>query len=467
MKGRMQKISAVNDSCPQKNRTESEGYVGVQTFMGITENNLTEVHFTKDDLLERILSPANLNKAYKQVLSNGGCGGVDNMDTEELLPYLKLHKDELVTSLMDGNYHPNPVLRVEIPKDNGKKRQLGIPTVVDRLIQQAISQVLSPIYEREFSNNSFGFRPKRSAHKALRTAQNYINAGNKYAVDLDLEKFFDTVNQSKLIEILSRRIKDGRVVSLIHKYLRAGVITDHKFEESHRGVPQGGPLSPLLSNIMLNELDKELERRGHPFVRYADDCMIFCKSKRSAIRTMNHIIRFIEETLFLRVNREKTKVGYVQGMKFLGYSFYKNKSGFRLSVHPQSYMKLKARLKELTGRSNGMGYDKRKYELHQFIRGWIEYFKLADMQNHLKAIDKWLRRRLRMCIWKSWKNVSTRITNLLRCGIDRWHAQKWGYVKGYWRIAGSPILSRAIDTDKLRNAGYPMMLDYYSKMYRK
>lgn len=467
MKGRMQKISAVNDSCPQKNRTESEGYVGVQTFIGITENNLTEVHFTKDDLLEGILSPANLNKAYKQVVSNGGSGGVDNMETEDLLPFLKLHKDELVTSLMNGDYHPNPVRRVEIPKDNGKKRQLGIPTVVDRLIQQAISQILSPIYEREFSNNSFGFRPRRSAHKALRTAQNYINAGNKYAVDLDLEKFFDTVNQSKLIEILSRRIKDGRVISLIHKYLRAGVLTGNKFEESSRGVPQGGPLSPLLSNIMLNELDKELEHRGHPFVRYADDCMIFCKSKRSAIRAMNHIVRFIEETLFLRVNREKTKAGYVRGMKFLGYSFHNSKGVFRLSVYPQSYIKLKVRLKELTGRSNGMGYEKRKYELHQFIRGWIEYFKLADMQNHLNAIDKWLRRRIRMCIWKSWKNVSTRITNLLRCGIDSWHAHKWGYVKGYWRIAGSPILNRAIDTDKLRNAGYPMMLDYYSKMYRK
>jgi Retron-type reverse transcriptase len=238
--------------------------------MGITENNLTEVHFTKDDLLERILSPDNLNKAYKQVVSNGGRGGVDNMETEEFLSYLKLHKDELVRSLIDGNYHPNSVLRVEISKENDKKRQHAIPTV--SLIQQAISQILSAIYEREFSNNSFGFRPRRSAHQALRTVWNYINACNKYALDLDLEQFFDTVNQSKLIEILSLKIKDRRVISLIHKYLRTGVIIGHKLEESSRGVPQGGPLSPLLSNIMLNELDKELERRGHPFVRYADDC---------------------------------------------------------------------------------------------------------------------------------------------------------------------------------------------------
>jgi len=228
---------------------------------------------------------------------------------------------------------------------------------------------------------------------------------------------------------------------------------------------QGGPLSPLLSNIMLNELDKELERRGHPFVRYADDCMIFCKIKRSATRTMNHIIRFIEETLFLRVNREKTKAGYVRGMKFLGYAFYKNKSGFRLSVHPQSYMKLKARLKELTGRSNGMGYEKRKYELHQFIRGWIEYFKLADIQNYLKRIDQWLRRRLRMCIWKYWKKIKARFNNLIRCGIDKVRALRFANVRqSYLCMAGHQTLNEAICTENLRKAGYSCLMDYYRKI---
>ncbi len=251
------------------------------------------------------------------------------------------------------------------------------------------------------------------------------------------------------------------MISLIHKYLRAGVIIGHKFKESSRGVPQGAPLSSLLSNIMLNELD----RRGYMFVRYADDCMIFCKSKRSAIRTMNHIIRFIEESLSLRVNRDKTKVGYVQGMKFLGYSFYKNKSGFRLSVHPKSYMKQKVRLKELTRRSNGMGYAKRKYELHQFIRGWIEYFKLADMQNHLKRIDKWLRRRLRMCISKYWKKIMTHFNNLIRCEIDKICALRFANAcQSCWRMAGHQILNEAISNENLSKAGYSCLTDYYYKI---
>ena len=322
----------------------------MQTFIGITENNLTEVRFTQDDLLEQILPPHNLNKAYQQLVSNDGSGGVDGMETNELLPWLRLHKDELLSAIKQGKYRPNPVLRVEIPKDGGKTRQLGIPTVVDRFVQQSISQILTPIYEREFSDTSYGFRPKRGFHDALKQAQAYVTSGYKYAVDLDLEKFFDRVNHSRLIELLSRRIQDGRVVSLIHKYLHACVQTGNKFEDSFSGVPQGGPLSPLLSNVMLNELDKELERRGHPFVRYADDCLIFCKSRRAAERTKESTIRFIEEILFLQVNKEKTSVGYVRGMKFLGYSFYVKSGEYRLSVHPKNYTKLKTRLKELTGR---------------------------------------------------------------------------------------------------------------------
>jgi RNA-directed DNA polymerase len=230
-------------------------------------------------------------------------------------------------------------------------------------------------------------------------------------------------------------------------------------------MPQGGPLSPLLSNIMLNELDKKLESRGHPFVRYADDCLIFCKSKRAAQRTMNHIVVYIEASLHLKVNREKTKVGHVRGMKFLGYSFYKNKSGFRLSVHPQSYTKQKGRLKELACRSNGMGYESRKESLHRFIRGWIEYFKLADMQTRLKELDQWLRRRLRMCIWKSWKRIKTRLRNLVRCGIAKARALPYANARqGYWRMAGNPILNEAISIDSLGKAGYPCLMDYYRKI---
>ena len=320
MKEEMQKTTQV--VFLQRDRTESEVSEGVQTFMEIIGENLVEVQPSTTNLLELILSSNNLNEAYRQVVRNGGAGGVDKMETSELLPYLNLHKDELLANLRSGKYRPTPVRRVEIPKDNGKKRQLGVPIVVDRFIQQAISQILIPIYEREFSDNSFGFRPHRSAHDALKRVQKYADNGYRYCVDLDLERFFDTVNHSKLIEVISRTIKDGRVVSLIHKYLNAGVMLRHTFEESKEGVPQGGPLSPILSNILLNELDKELEHRGHPFVRYADDCLILVKSKRATERVRDSVCDFVEKKLFLKVNKEKTIIGSLSGKKYLGYSFY-------------------------------------------------------------------------------------------------------------------------------------------------
>ena len=327
----MQKTTQVD--CPRRDRTESEWIdgaqatsivlnEGAQTFMEIIGENLVEVQPSTTNLLEQILISDNLNAAYRQVVRNGGAGGVDKMGTSELLPYLNLHKDELLDKLRSGKYRPSPVRRVEIPKDNGKKRQLGIPIVVDRFIQQAISQILIPIYEPQFSDNSFGFRPNRSAHDALKRVQDYGDEGYRYCVALDLERFFDTVNHSKLIEVLSRTIKDGRVVSLIHKYLNAGIMVSHKFEESNVGLPQGGPLSPILSNILLNELDKELERRCHPFVRYADDCLIMVKSKRATERVRDSVSDFAEKKLFLKVNKEKTIIGALSGKKYLGYSFY-------------------------------------------------------------------------------------------------------------------------------------------------
>ena len=285
---------------------EQEEYAGVFDYARITEKSGVITDFWTDNLLELILRKDNMNKAYKKVKSNGGAGGIDGMQVDELLPYLKEHNDKLIQEIKDGKYKPNPVRRVEIPKETkGEYRKLGVPTVVDRVIQQAITQELVPIFEPQFSKSSFGFRPKRGQHDALRQCQKYVNDGYVYVVDMDLEKFFDTVCQSKLIEVLSRTIKDGRVISLIHKYLNAGVLVNGMFEETEIGMPQGGPLSPLLSNIMLNELDKELERRGHRIVRYADDCMIFCKSRKSAERTFNNILPFIEGKLFLKVNREK------------------------------------------------------------------------------------------------------------------------------------------------------------------
>lgn len=460
----MQKIFE-EKTCPQKNRTASEGYVGGQTFMWITENNLTENNRLGYGLLEFILSPSNLNASYRQVKRNNGAGGVDKMEVESLKDYLVANKDELVTSVQQGKYRPNPVRRVEIPKDNGQKRQLGIPTVVDRVVQQAIAQVLTPLYESQFSENSYGFRPKRNAHQALNKCKDYITEGYGYAVDLDLEKFFDKVNHGKLIEVLSRTVRDGRVVSLIHKYLNAGVHVDGSFEASEKGVPQGGPLSPLLSNIMLNELDKELESRGHRFIRYADDMVILSRSKRGAERILESITRFIEGKLFLKVNRDKSQTVPISKIKFLGYSFYKTKGEGRLRIHPKSVKKMKAKLKELTSRSNGWGNDRRKDTLRQYIIGWVNYFKLADMNTLLLRIDEWYRRRIRMVIWKQWKLIKTKLMNLVKLGVKKSKAWEWANTrKGYWHIAKSYILNTTITTDKLRQAGYLFLSDYYQKV---
>ena len=468
MKERMQKTLSQVNGFPQRARSETEWYEGVQTFMWICEDNIVEVPFDKEHLLEQILNPTNLNLAYKAVMRNKGCGGIDKMSCEQLLPWLLTNKEDLIRSLIDGSYRPTPVKRVEIPKDNGKKRLLGIPTVVDRMVQQAINQVLTPIYEHQFSKSSYGFRPRRGCHDALRGAQRIISEGYKYVVDLDLERFFDTVNHSKLIEILSRTIKDGRVVSLIHKYLRCGIMNNGLFEANKEGTPQGGPLSPLLSNIMLNELDKELESRGHPFVRYADDAMIFCKSERAAMRVKKSITRYIEKSLYLKVNKEKTIVSYVRGVKYLGYSFYVNRGQCQLMVHSKSKAKMKSRLKELTSRSNGWGYAKRKQKLKEYIRGWIGYYHLANMKSFLLKTDEWLRRRIRMCIWKSWKKIRTKVANLIKCGIDKNIAYQWGNTrKSYWYTAKSKILQIPITNERLCRAGYTTLMGEYLKWYPK
>jgi len=466
MKGREQKNFERSRTCPDGDRTASEGHEGGQTYMRITENNLTSNnHQRGNGLLEQILSPSNLNAAFKQVRRNKGAGGVDRMDVGSLKDYLVREKEELITSIERGKYRPNPVRRVEIPKENGKRRELGIPTVVDRVIQQSIAQQLSLLYEREFSQHSYGFRPNRSAHQALCKCRDYITEGYVYAVDIDLERFFDTVNHSKLIEVLSRKVKDGRVVSLIHKYLNAGVMIDGRYEETMEGVPQGGPLSPVLSNILLNELDRELERRGHKFVRYADDMVIFCRSRRSAERTMQNIIPFIEGKLFLKVNRDKSQVAHVRDIKFLGYSFYVVKGEGRLRIHPRSAAKMKARIKELTSRSNGWGNDRRKEALSRYIKGWVQYFRLADMKELLISVDKWYRRRLRMVIWKQWKRIRTKMANLVKLGVKKQKAYEWANTrKGYWHIAGSYILDTTITTERLRLAGYVFFSDFYSKV---
>ena len=454
------------EDLPQKDSSESERYVGAHNSLRITDNNITNANKSRARLLERILERDNLNNAFKRVKANKGAHGVDKMEVDELLQYLKDNGDQLKQSILDGKYRPNPVRRVEIPKDDGKKkRNLGIPTVVDRVIQQAMAQILSPIFEEQFSDNSYGFRPKRSAHQAIKKCQENIQQGYKYAVDMDLEKFFDTVNQSKLIEVLSRTIRDGRVISLIHKYLRAGVVIRHKFEETETGVPQGGPLSPLLSNILLNELDKELEKRGHRFVRYADDFTIFCKSRRSALRTLENIIPFIEGKLFLKVNRNKTTVDLASRVRFLGFSFYQHKGKARVRIHPKSITKMRRKVKELTARSNGMGNKTRIEKLKSYIMGWTNYFKIADMKKLLSEVDEWLRRRIRMIYWKQWKRVKTRFKMLKTLGISKQKA--WEYAntrKGYWRTSNSPILKKSLNNETLRRLGYLFFSDYYRRV---
>jgi RNA-directed DNA polymerase len=448
---------------PQNIPAEQGRYMEAYVPSKITENNITDTNLSTGELLEKILDRDNMNLAFKKVKSNKGAAGIDGMEVDSLQQYLKENGKQLIQAIKDGKYRPNPVRRVEIPKEEkGKVRKLGIPTVVDRVVQQAIAQILTPIFEEQFSDNSFGFRPKRSAHDAIRRCRKNVDEGYKYVVDMDLEKYFDTVNQSKLVEVLSRTIKDGRVISVIHKYLRAGVVVRHTFEETEIGVPQGGPLSPLLSNIMLNELDHELENRGHRFVRYADDLVIFCKSRKSANRTLEKILPYIEGKLFLKVNRTKTVVDYVGRVKFLGFTFYRVKGETKVRIHPKSVAKMKAKIKELTSRSNGWGNEQRADRLRKYMVGWVNYFKIADMKKLMETTDEWLRRRIRMIYWKQWKKIKTRLRRLKQLGIEEEKAWQFANTrKGYWRISNSPILKRPLDNQTLRNLGYLFFSDYY------
>ncbi len=377
----------------QENRVELEGNAGASSISSTFEEEANDGKGYDKGLLEKIADRDNLNKAYKKVRSNKGKLGVDGMTVDELLTFLKENGEGIRQAIMDGTYSPKPVRRVEIPKADGGVRLLGIPTVLDRMIQQAIAQVLSPIYEEEFSDNSYGLRPGRNAHQAIRKCKEYIDAGYNWLVDIDLAKYFDTVNHDKLMRLLSNKIKDGRVLSLIRKYQKSGVMINGVVIDTEEGTPQGGNISPLLSNIMLNELDKELTRRGLKFCRYTDDCNIYVKSRKAAERVMASITRFLEEELKLKVNKEKSVVDRPWKLKFLGFSFYLKNGETRIRVHPKSVKKLKIKLKEVTGRSNAMSTEERITKLKQIITGWVNYFGIADMGNLVKGLDEWLRRR--------------------------------------------------------------------------
>jgi len=395
-------------------------------------------------LMEQVLSRGNLLNALKRVERNKGSHGVDYMSVKDLRKHILETWESLRASLTKGTYQPSPVRRVEIPKPNGGVRLLGIPTVTDRFIQQAITQIITPIFDPAFSTQSYGFRPNKRGHDAVKQAKRYIEDGYRWVVDIDLEKFFDKVNHDRLMRILSKRIQDRTLLSLIRKYLQSGIMIQGVVTQSEEGTPQGGPLSPLLSNIVLDELDKELEKRGHKFVRYADDCNIYVKSRRAGQRVMESITSFIESTLKLKVNRGKSDVDRPWKRKFLGFSFTFHKKP-KVRVAKESMQRIKKRIRELTSRSKAIPMKTRIERLNQYLTGWCGYFALADTPTIFKELDQWIRRRLRMCQWKEWKKPKTKVRKLLGLGIPKEKAYEWGNSrKKYWRVAKSPILQRTL-----------------------
>lgn len=446
----------------QENKLETEGKVEVPSIIAVSPLEEIDTKTVTNEILEKILSRDNMNLAYKKVKANKGASGIDDMQVDELLQYLKENGDQIREDIRKGEYNPKAVRRVEIPKADGSKRKLGIPTVVDRVIQQAIAQQLSKIYEPIFSENSYGFRPNRSCHDAILRAKEIMNDGYKWVVDLDLEKFFDTVNQDLLISIIRRTVNEDKVVSLIRKYLQAGVLINGVFEKTEKGTPQGGNISPILSNIMLNELDKELEKRGLQFVRYADDCVIFTKSKKSAERVMENITKFIENKLRLKVNRAKSKVDRPWRIKYLGFSFYQAKGKIEIRIHPKSVAKFKDKMRIITSRSNAMSMETRFLKLRQVIRGWVNYFKIANMKSIAQKLDEWIRRRIRMCYWKQWKKIKTKHDNLVKLGIENYKAWEFANTrKAYWRIADTPFMHQALNNKTLERLGYLSLSSVY------
>ena len=420
---------------------------------------------TSMELLEKVLDDRNLFKAYKQVYKNKGASGVDGVTVDELGYYMYQHKEEIKEQIRKRKYKPSPVRRVYIPKDNGDKRGLGIPTVVDRVIQQAIVQVLSPIYEEQFSETSYGFRPNRSCEQAIIKLLEYFNDGYTWIVDIDLQKFFDTVCHDKLISIIMKTIHDGELVSLIRKYLVSEVMENGIVRPIKVGTPQGGNLSPLLSNIMLNELDKELEKRGLRFTRYADDCIIVVKSEKAANRVMESITKFIEKKLGLKVNVEKSKVARPPQIKYLGFGFYYTKTGIiKPKPHLKSIQKFKRKLKQLTKRSLSISLDKRVIKLNQVIRGWINYFRIADMKTYMQSITSHLNRRIRCIIWKQWKVPKKRIERLRKLGCNEEQAKAIAYSrKKYWN--SSLYISIFITNKILKQIGLIFPIEHYQKVH--
>jgi RNA-directed DNA polymerase len=405
-------------------------------------------------MLEEILDRRNLERAVEQVTSNKGSGGIDGMQTDELRDYLNNHYQVVKSEILEGTYKPSPVLRVEIPKQDGGTRMLGIPTVKDRLLQQSIAQWLSPKYEKQFSKYSYGFRPKRNAHQAVKQVQQYLQEGKTYVIELDLEKFFDKVNHDRLMTTLSRAISDRRTLKLIRSYLTSGLMEKGVVNEQTEGTPQGSPLSPLLSNIVLDELDKELEKRGHSYVRYADDCSIYVKSEKSAKRVLTNITKYIECSLKLKVNKTKTKISRPTASTLLGFSFFKTKGNWEPRISEKAIKRIKLKCKTITQRSNGKSTKEKISQLDPIIRGWINYFAIAKAKTLMHRLDGLVRTRLRMGKWKEWKNPKTRERNLRQLEIRKQEAKKWSYSKGFCRVAHSKVLCVTLNNRYWSKQGY-------------
>ena len=415
-------------------------------------------------VIERVLSNDNLNEAYKQVVRNKGASGIDEMTCEEVKDYLKVNGDKLINQILNREYQPLPVRRVEIPKPNGGIRKLGVPTVVDRVIQQALVQVLTPIFEPTLSEYSYGFRPNRRCQNAIDRTLELINEGYEWIVDLDLEKFFDNVPHDKLIRIIDNEVKDSNITSLIMKYLKAGVMVNGTFEETNVGTPQGGNLSPLLSNVYLTLLDKELENRGLHFARYADDCVIFVKTENAAKRVMYSITHFIEGKLKLKVNATKTHITKPSNLKYLGFSFYKDskQNVWKSKPHKESFIRLFTKLKKLVKRSWSVDLTYRIKKINVVLRGWINYYRSSSMKSKLEKLGGWLRNAIRVIIWKQRKRPRRQIPSLVKLGIDIEQAKGLAFCrKGYQFIAHSCVVQRAITNYRLKKRGLIDPLDYY------
>ena len=428
----------------------------------LNRESVNDELFDTSRLLEDVLERDNMLKAMYRVISNKGSHGIDGMKTDELREHVKRTWTTVKSKLLEGKYNPSPVRRIEIPKPDGGIRLLGIPTVQDRMIQQAIAQVLSEIYEPTFSESSFGFRPNRGAKNAIKQSETYINQGYRWVVDMDLEKFFDKVNHDILMGKLEKKIKDRRLLKLIRKYLESGVLVNGIKVSSEEGTPQGGPLSPLLANIMLDGIDKELEKRGHKFCRYADDCNIYVKSKKAGIRVMDSVTKLIENNLKLKVNKNKSAVDLVTNRKFLGLSFYYRKGKFKIRIHDKSIKRFRDKIRDITNRNRGISIDERILRLNDSIRGWINYFGIADAKRKLKILDSWIRRRLRACLWKQWKKTKTKYKNLIKLGISKSQAYQFANTrKGYWRISKSPILDIALNNGYFKSIGLMSLSNIY------